>query len=114
MFVAVKNAPKWSDGYSQIVLQRTKRDSGNMGVGLDLQQLVRSPDPTRSDSDQHMWVDQRYFQFVPICLTMRSYPAQICFFWMGQYDFSACLSLVCLKLGTNRMSIDFLSRKKRT
>ena len=56
MFVAVKNAPKWSDGYSHIVLQRTKRNSGvlvssaieevrpavsssigRMGVGLDLQ-----------------------------------------------------------------------------
>ena len=42
-----------------------------------------------------------------------SFPGTNLIFWMGHYEFSAYLSLFCLKLGTNMMSIDFLTRKKR-
>ena len=145
----------------QVVSHRSKRNSGIlissaieevrsavssstglMGVGLDLQQPFHSSDPTRSDSDRHMWVDLPVF---PVCSDLlfhrrcwsfcqkgldrgsswavchlchnaqaHPYPAQICFFWMGHYEFSACFSLVCLKVGTNRLSIDFLTRKQCT
>ena len=68
------------DGYSQVVSHRSKRNSGvlvssvieevrsavssstdHMGVRLDLQQPLRSSDPTRSDSDRYMWVDLLVF-----------------------------------------------------
>ena len=80
-FVAGISFPKRSDGYSQVVSHRSKRNYsgvlvsieieedrsavssciGRMGVGLDLQPPSRISDPTSSDSARLMWVD------LPIC-----------------------------------------------
>ena len=80
-FVAVMSFPKRSDGYSQVVSHRSKRNSsgvlvssaieedrsavssciGRVGVALDLQPPSRISDPTRSNSARLMWVD------LPVC-----------------------------------------------